>query len=219
MSQELNFVETCLSMLRSLSTSDEKMLSSPGISSPLVELNLRDINAVSFMNAIRDRPLSNDAQAHLIRLYERVLIKLKGASMEKFAAIQRRWGSARRRVLPRMEQLFKLQCQLAATRMQQTLLDIVDERLKSFQEAANESTDAHRGHSARAVAILEKAFEYAPNITQAEKYKLAEATGLQPRQVTIWVRFLIRSRLVSEPSEPSFTHTPLQHCGSVFYVS
>lgn len=187
MSQELSLVETCLSILRSLSTSDKELLPSPVINSPLAELNLNDINAVSFMNAIRERPLSNDAQVLLIRLYERVLFKLKITSMEKFSQIQRRWGSARRRALPRMEQLFKSQCQLAATRMQETLLGIVDERLKSFQEAANEPADAHRGHSAKAVAILEKAFEHAPNITQAEKYKLAEATGLQPRQVTIWV--------------------------------
>ncbi|CCU98131.1 Hypothetical homeodomain transcription factor bW [Malassezia sympodialis ATCC 42132] len=187
MSQELGFVEACLSMLKSLSASDETLLPSPGIYSPLAELNLRDINAVSFMSAIRERPLSNDAQVLLIRLYERVLIKLKGASMEKFTQIQRRWGSARRRALPRMEQLFKLQCQLAATRMQDALLGIIDERLKNFQDAANEPTDAHRGHSPKAVAILEKAFEHAPNITQAEKYKLAEATGLQPRQVTIWL--------------------------------
>ena len=194
MSQELGFVEACLSMLKSLSASDETLLPSPGIYSPLAELNLRDINAVSFMSAIRERPLSNDAQVLLIRLYERVLIKLKGASMEKFTQIQRRWGSARRRALPRMEQLFKLQCQLAATRMQDALLGIIDERLKNFQDAANEPTDAHRGHSPKAVAILEKAFEHAPNITQAEKYKLAEATGLQPRQVTIWVCLFLANK-------------------------
>nr|AGC24181.1 homeodomain transcription factor bW [Malassezia sympodialis] len=206
MSQELGFVEACLSMLKSLSASDETLLPSPGIHSPLAELNLRDINAVSFMKAIRERPLSNDAQVLLIRLYERVLIKLKGASMEKFAQIQRRWGSARRRALPRMEQLFKLQCQLAATRMQDALLGIIDERLKNFQDAANEPTDAHRGHSPKAVAILEKAFEHAPNITQAEKYKLAEATGLQPRQVTIWVcLFLTNTQFQNRRNRRSHT--------------
>lgn len=190
MNQDLTSVETCLAMLRGLKTSDQRLVPSPGIQSPLAELNLRDINGVPFMNAIRERPLSADAQLLLTRLYERVLIKLKGASMEKFTLIQRRWGAARRRALPRMEQLFKMQCQLAASRMQEALLRIVDARLESFQQAANEPADAHRGHSARAIAILEMAFEHAPNITQAEKYKLAEATGLQPRQVTIWVRIL-----------------------------
>nr|DBA11482.1 TPA_inf: bW [Pseudozyma hubeiensis] len=43
-----------------------------------------------------------------------------------------------------------------------------------------------RGHDYGAVRILEQAFEHTPNITQAEKFQLAEATGLQPKQVTIW---------------------------------
>lgn len=44
-----------------------------------------------------------------------------------------------------------------------------------------------RGHDTDAVRILEQAFQYTPNITQAEKYRLAEVTGLKPKQVTIWV--------------------------------
>nr|WJN24833.1 homeodomain transcription factor bW [Moesziomyces parantarcticus] len=46
---------------------------------------------------------------------------------------------------------------------------------------------ANRGHDSDAVKILEQAFQHTPNITQAEKYRLAEVTGLQPKQVTIWV--------------------------------
>ncbi len=48
---------------------------------------------------------------------------------------------------------------------------------------------ANRGHDSDAVQILEQAFQHTPNITQAEKYRLAEVTGLQPKQVTIWVSF------------------------------
>ncbi len=48
---------------------------------------------------------------------------------------------------------------------------------------------ANRGHDSDAVRILEQAFQHTPNITQAEKYRLAEVTGLQPKQVTIWVSF------------------------------
>lgn len=50
-----------------------------------------------------------------------------------------------------------------------------------------DESSSRRGHTSMAVSILERAYAYTPNITQAEKYKLAEATGLQPRQVTIWV--------------------------------
>lgn len=57
-------------------------------------------------------------------------------------------------------------------------------------ESSSESEDGGeggaRGHRAEAVAILERAYAYAQNITQAEKRKLAELTGLEPRQVVIW---------------------------------
>lgn len=77
---------------------------------------------------------------------------------------------------------------MAARDMQKAILSLVDDRLKTFAADANAPHETHRPHSVRATAILERAFAHAPNITQAEKYKLAQATGLQPRQVTIWVR-------------------------------
>ncbi|SNX81906.1 related to b mating type locus, bW1 allele [Melanopsichium pennsylvanicum] len=43
-----------------------------------------------------------------------------------------------------------------------------------------------RGHDSDAVRVLEQAFHHTPNITQAEKFRLAEVTGLKPKQVTIW---------------------------------
>ncbi|SOV02326.1 b mating type locus, bW1 allele [Ustilago sp. UG-2017a] len=46
---------------------------------------------------------------------------------------------------------------------------------------------ASRGHDSDAVRVLEQAFQHTPNITQAEKYRLAEVTGLKPKQVTIWL--------------------------------
>lgn len=63
----------------------------------------------------------------------------------------------------------------------------------SFQAALCDQGDAayaskgSRGHDSNAVQILERAFCHTPNITQAEKYRLAEVTGLKPKQVTIWV--------------------------------
>nr|CAI59727.1 homeodomain transcription factor bW1 [Sporisorium reilianum] len=56
------------------------------------------------------------------------------------------------------------------------------------QGSLTPSTDTKtaRGHDSDAIRILEQAFEITPNITQAEKFRLAEVTGLQPKQVTIW---------------------------------
>lgn len=62
----------------------------------------------------------------------------------------------------------------------------------------------NRGHDTDAVRILEQAFQQTQNITQAEKYRLAEVTGLHPKQVTIWVSFFF-------PIDASRYFAPSQH--------
>nr|ANB43493.1 b mating type protein [Ustilago esculenta]QBH67515.1 B mating type protein [Ustilago esculenta]QBH70119.1 homeodomain transcription factor bW2 [Ustilago esculenta] len=59
---------------------------------------------------------------------------------------------------------------------------IHDASTRMVQEISRSS----RGHDSDAVRILEQAFNHSPNITQAEKFQLAEVTGLKPKQVTIW---------------------------------
>ncbi|PWN27136.1 hypothetical protein BDZ90DRAFT_186819 [Jaminaea rosea] len=81
----------------------------------------------------------------------------------------------------------------------QVLYDSLKKRFVAYQvdvdsaastaESSSESDDGDgcpRGHRPAAVMILERAYAHAQNITQAEKRKLAELTGLQPRQVVIW---------------------------------
>lgn len=83
--------------------------------------------------------------------------------------------------------------------MQAHVLQVIDKRLEEYradsEAAASASSsdqvsetddDNVRGHGAEAVAILEAAYAYTTNITQAEKRRLAQATGLEPRQVVIW---------------------------------
>lgn len=86
-----------------------------------------------------------------------------------------------------------------ARSIQSDILFLIDGRIESFhadsEAAASASSsdggsdtddDNVRGHGAAAVAILEAAYAYTTNITQAEKRRLAQATGLEPRQVVIW---------------------------------
>nr|CAI59739.1 homeodomain transcription factor bW4 [Sporisorium reilianum] len=56
----------------------------------------------------------------------------------------------------------------------------------SLASSTDTSSKTSRSHDLDAIRILEQAFEITPNITQAEKFRLAEVTGLQPKQVTIW---------------------------------
>ncbi|SPO21172.1 related to b mating type locus, bW1 allele [Ustilago trichophora] len=72
-----------------------------------------------------------------------------------------------------------------------------------------------RSHNSDAVRILEQAFNHSPNITQAEKFQLAEVTGLKPKQVTIWFQNR-RNRKgkkapKQDPTTPPPTHTPPPH--------
>jgi hypothetical protein len=93
----------------------------------------------------------------------------------------------------------------------QDVVQLVDDALTRFKSDAEAAANAEaldddseygalqqpedaRSHRSAAVAILEKAFEHAQAITIAEKQRLAAATGLEPRQVTIWVSPAIRRR-------------------------
>nr|ANB43494.1 b mating type protein [Ustilago esculenta]QBH70107.1 homeodomain transcription factor bW3 [Ustilago esculenta] len=57
---------------------------------------------------------------------------------------------------------------------------------QTLDVSADQNSKVCRGHDSDAVRILEQAFNHSPNITQAEKFQLAEVTGLKPKQVTIW---------------------------------
>jgi len=92
-----------------------------------------------------------------------------------------------------------------AKQLQLKSVAIIDGKLQKFicdaEIAASESESSseddlsnHRGHSRLAVAILEKAYSHTNNITRAEKSRLAAATKLQPRQVTIWVSTIMVSK-------------------------
>ncbi|CAO1634082.1 unnamed protein product [Parajaminaea phylloscopi] len=52
--------------------------------------------------------------------------------------------------------------------------------------ASKSEQPGSRGHPPQAVAILERAYQHTKNISQSEKKRLAEITGLQPRQIIIW---------------------------------
>ncbi|WFC98193.1 hypothetical protein MYAM1_000917 [Malassezia yamatoensis] len=183
---ELDFLDGCLSVLHELRAGvSPNALISPALGAPSATLNLRSINVDAFTKAIRERPLASDVQDSLISLFERAIQRLKTTFTQHFSDAQSRWGASRAHILPLLHELFETQCAMAAQQTQESILAVVDERLDAYMAEAN-SSHWPRPHNAKAIAILETAFQHAPNITQAEKYKLAEATGLQPRQVTIW---------------------------------
>lgn len=78
--------------------------------------------------------------------------------------------------------------------LKQALIRMVDEKVSAFFSETTSNVDDNaaqsgitgRGHQPEVIAVLEKAFGHTQNITQAEKKRLAELTGLEPRQVVIW---------------------------------
>lgn len=201
MSKPLDILDDCLDVLQSLRSGHSPALPSPTCEQPRLALDLRHISSLSFGAALRRRPIATDVFEALMRVYNRMLGQLKQMYIDHFSDVQRRWGTSRPLALPQVQRLFITQCQIAAQDMHDSILACVDERLKTFAVDAHAAPEVQRGHSAQAVSILERAFQYAPNITQAEKYRLAQATGLQPRQVTIWVRTQIYTlTAVSKPT-------------------
>nr|DBA11492.1 TPA_inf: bW [Testicularia cyperi] len=76
------------------------------------------------------------------------------------------------------------------------MIDLMKQRQEMFHQGTFQGLSEYA-----AVSILEQAYQHTPNITQSEKYKLAEVTGLQPRQVTIWFQNR-RNRKAKAPPKP-----------------
>jgi hypothetical protein len=85
----------------------------------------------------------------------------------------------------------------------------VDAAAKSDSESSEDGNHNPRGHSKLALTILEKAYSHTTNITRAEKVRLAAITGLQPRQVTIWVSGHDRIALPEEREVGTTRHCAL----------
>ncbi|PWN45734.1 hypothetical protein IE81DRAFT_167305 [Ceraceosorus guamensis] len=112
--------------------------------------------------------------------------------------------------LESMQAAFRRKHAQGLSRMQDVLIQCIRDGVTRFNndlfpehkhDSATSNLDtAHgvsHGHSTAATALLEKAFERAHSITMAEKHRLAAATGLEPRQVTIWVSTLAMSSRAS----------------------
>lgn len=188
----LCLLDACAELLGDLRDTDSPLdLASPA-SVPSTGLEFSAVQDDALSEALRSRPLADDVHAALVGLYERHVTQLKHMYSTWFQSAQRRWAATYAEHLPLFRQLFEVQCEQAAREVRQVILALVDERLERFQQDARTAAvskpggEVHRGHSEHALAILENAFEHAPNITHAEKHTLAQMTGLQPRQVTIW---------------------------------
>ena len=192
MRPQFEFLQQYVEALDSLQLSNSPTAFSPPSEVPDAKLDLHTPSS-PLAAELEARPLATDVREALVSMYERISSHLAGIFKSHYDDAAKYWAAANAGMSPVLQQLFLAQFYLAVRDTRGAILAMVDERLAEFMRDADnaEENDARAratyAHSEYAVAILERAFEHAPNITQAEKHKLAAATGLQPRQVTIWV--------------------------------
>lgn len=163
---------------------------------------LRDDSAKVLLPRIQG--LDANVQAKVEAIFENQATKLEAIFQEKYSLLLSMIHSS---TIEPGEFTNKLRVTLIAQirqyqeRLRDSILEILYARISQFKndvqqaerdasyssEDEDTSKEKGRGHSKLAIAILEKAFAQTSNITKAEKLKLAAATHLEPRQVTIWV--------------------------------
>lgn len=166
---------------------------------PTPPLRLPDVDSQSLHQALSRRNLS----ASLIRSVDSLYIK-RDNDIQHYH--QKHWqqllqscpGITERHIIL-LNDKFQTSYIDACQQVQSKLLNVLDAYSKRFSCDAEAATKSdyesssedglpnNRGHSRLAVAILEKAYSHTTNITRAEKVRLAAATKLESRQVTIWV--------------------------------
>lgn len=103
----------------------------------------------------------------------------------------------------RLRSIFQQALKQQIEGLQHSMIEIVKYKIDRYRkeaiassdmESSEESSAAQKGHSPRAIAILERVFAQTTNINRSEKLQLARATKLEPRQVTIWVSVILHRR-------------------------
>lgn len=173
-----------------------------------IQLDLLTPSEEQCLKGLRAYNINHDAQSNLFRFYQNHVYELRRAYQKRcseavdglqrlghsdkafFEAFrislqhsfsfhcEKMWGTVLKEVISYCHQGEARSAPLASS-ADATRLDA----------RSSGDTKYNRGHDSDAVRILERAFQRTQNITQAEKYRLAEVTGLQPKQVTIWVSF------------------------------
>lgn len=166
-----------------------------------MHLHLPEAGVEAFKNAIQRYPLPAKSRVAFVQLYLKACKRASAISQQTFqeaaTGLSLHGGE---KLLDSSRRAFELRHSENIRALQNHIFSIIEKRLSSTTADNSSDTDActssssdidgdiKRPHRATAVSLLELAFEHSPTITQAEKYRLAEITGLDPRQVTIWVR-------------------------------
>lgn len=151
-----------------------------------------------FQNTLAHLSISNHLRLRLEALFKEKAKQLQATHSHGLASCRRliHTGEDSENLDHQVLKVIQSVLDNSVRKISNTIIKIATNKISSFRkesdsnndtESSNESANLQKGHSPRAVAILEKVFAQTNNINRSEKLQLAKATKLEPRQVTIWV--------------------------------
>nr|QBH67397.1 B mating type protein [Ustilago esculenta] len=182
---------------------------------------LRQLNPTGLASALSEFGLSVQSIESLVQLFVVIQQNLATSFQKQYesaATALRDTEGSRQHHLDRLSIMTSARFLRCSHELEHVIIDLVKSRTKAASneqelgrlhhcESSTSITAVRRGHDTDAVRILEQAFNHSPNITQAEKFQLAEVTGLKPKQVTIWFQNR-RNRKGKRMSQPDPTKLP-----------
>jgi hypothetical protein len=169
----------------------------------ITPLELPDVDSQSLHEAFSIRPISSSLVSTLIQVFLSHSAKIHDSYQKHWNTLFTFREPLCKESLSLLKKASHEQFSKHVHELKQRILSVLDERLDKFNTDAEASAQSEfesssedgmlvaRGHSRLAVKILEKAYSRTTNISRAEKVRLAAATKLEPRQVTIWVSVLV----------------------------
>ncbi|KAK0564621.1 hypothetical protein OC844_001612 [Tilletia horrida] len=186
-------LQSCEGILRLLQAPDDP--NTHQVDAHLNEAGILDYGIAELDKELQSYRLSRGLTSSLIDIYKEAVGRMieEGTRSPLKLTVTRGNSTLKREVLHSMRQFFSIRCDRYRAVIITTLTN-ARSRLQNDVEASGEEDDiltaaevgGTRKHPPQALAILERAFTLSPNITHAEKGRLASAIGLTPRQVTVW---------------------------------
>ncbi|KAK0538699.1 hypothetical protein OC842_001222 [Tilletia horrida] len=159
-----------------------------------ISLKLDDFGVLQITDSLMQLRISSVLSSHLTDIYTRAIRQLLAKVSQLTLSIS--FSSTSPVSMDDVRAAVEAHVKQKCDAIRRVILGRVQEanrRLVAETDSSEDGCDdaerdvcASRKHPPHALAILERAFSLSPNITHAEKGRLANAIGLTPRQVTVW---------------------------------
>lgn len=166
-------------------------------------IDLPHLDIKMFKQQLASRNISLEVKTHLCGMLRSCGLQYRDCSKKELEILLQKLSSQDRSICnTKVVNLFKKTLLRSYTILQQALLEEVDLSITQFHvdaevfiqrenelssSSSDEEVTTSRGLPPLATKIFEAAYSRSEKITQAERDRLSEATGVPARSVTIWV--------------------------------